>query len=314
MKVSLIVSIYNGADILHVTLPPLFNQTYSSDKYEVILVNDASTDDSKRLIEEYRNRPQCRIIHHNKNKGRCITRNSGIISATGDILIFLDCDIEVNENFIEHHLKFHEKSSVMGVVSNLQPGTQKIKNKYHKYLFYSKRGAKTTDQNKAIPFKYFVLTCTSVKSEAVKKTGLFPTDLPGYGIDLEYAYRLSLNFKSGFYFAPDIRVAIHKLKTLEEAISNFREYGENNLPIILDRYSELAPYCGADYVTSQGAPTLKTIAGSLLANKFTLWKAKWLLPLIPFPLSNKVIRFILAASTITGYRNTIKRRGGISEV
>ena len=310
MNVSLIVSIYNGADILQVTLPPLFSQTYASDKYEVILVNDASTDDSKRLIEEYRNRPQCRIIHHKKNKGRCITRNSGITSATGDILIFLDCDIEVRENFIEQHLKFHEKSNVMGLVSNLLP-TQVLTDKYHKYLFYGNRGAKTADENEPLHFKYFILTCTSIKSEVIKKTGLFPIDLPGYGIDLEYAYRMWLNFKDGFYFATEIPVVMHKLKQLKEAMSNFREYGEINLPIIIDRHPELAPYCGADYVTSQGDPTLKTIAGSLLANKFTLWKAKLLLPLIPFPISNKVIRFILAASTITGYRNTIKKRKNI---
>ena len=134
------------------------------------------------------------------------------------------------------------------------------------------------------------------------KTGLFNEDLPGYGIDLEYAYRLWQNYPDGLFYAPEIEVKMHKLKTLEEAMANFREYGEKNLPIILEKFPELAPFTGVDFV-APGHFSWKRLIGFLLMHSFNVSVAKLKLKFAPFPLSNLFVRYLLVASVCMGYKS-----------
>ena len=72
----------------------------------------------------------CIIIKHSENQGRAHARNSGISKATGKILLFLDCDMEINNDFIFQHALIHKKRDVIGVHSKiLPPKTIKLNNK-----------------------------------------------------------------------------------------------------------------------------------------------------------------------------------------
>lgn len=307
MKVSVIVSVYNEADILPVTLPFLLNQDYPKEKTEIILVDDASTDDTSRLLESPRWRKSITVIHHRENRGRAATRNTGVNAATGELLIFLDCDIEVESDFISRHVEYHRRDNVIGVVSNILTRDTKSKDKYHRYIFWGKRGASIVGENKPIPFNYFILGCSSIKANAVKKTGFFNEDLPTYGIDLEYAYRLGKNFPEGLFYSEEINVYMHNVKTLGEALLSFRQYGQYNVPIILKEHPELAPYVAADFVKSMNVKwSWKVLLGTILINPFVFQLVKWLLCVTPFPLSNFLIRYLLAASVAMGYRLALR--------
>ena len=303
MKVSVIVSVYNEADILPATHPSLLNQDYPKEKTEIILVNDASTDETPQLLESSEWTESITVISHSENKGRAATRNSGIKTATGELLIFLDCDIEVESDFISRHVEYHQNDHIIGLVSHLRTHDTKSKDKYHRYIFFGKRGASVIGENKPIPFKYFILPCSSVKTNAVKKTGLFNETLPTYGIDLEYAYRLWKNFPEGLFYSEAINVYMLNVKTLEEALSSIRQYGQYNVPIILEQYPKLASYVVADFVKSiSGALTLKVIIGTIIINPLVIQLTKRILKITPFPLSNILIRYLLAASVAMGYR------------
>ena len=307
MRVSIIVSIYNGADILSVTLPHLINQDYPKEKTEIILVDDASTDNTRQLIESSEWNNSVTVISHPENMGRSITRNSGIKAATGELLILLDCDIEVESDFISRHVEYHQNENVIGVVSHICTHDTKSKNKYHRYIFFGKRGASIIGENKPIPFHYFILGCTSVKANAINKTGKFNIKLPTYGIDLEYAYRLWNNYQKGLYYSEKTIVYMHKVKTLEEALFNYCQYGQHNVPIILERFPNLAPYCAADFVKSMnGKWSWKVLVGIILINPYIFQLVKWLLCITPFPLSNLLIRYLLAASVAMGYRRYLQ--------
>ena len=68
MKVSVIVPVYNEADILPVTLPPLLNQDYPKEKTEIIFVDDASSDDTPRFLKSLEQKEFITVISHQENR------------------------------------------------------------------------------------------------------------------------------------------------------------------------------------------------------------------------------------------------------
>ncbi len=302
MKVSVIVSVYNATDILSKTLPPLLSQDYPEEDHEIILVNDSSTDDTENLISSEKWKGQFIALNHKVNQGRSATRNTGLREASGDILIFIDCDIEVPYDFISKHVEYHKMSKVTGLLSNLQPGIPTI-DKYHRYLFNNHRGAKKISATKSLPYRYFILTATSIKREAIEKTGEFNRNLSGYGIDLHYSYRLWKNFPQNLFFASDIIVKQHKLKPFNEAIADFKDYGANNLPNILTEFPQLAKDTGADYISGQ---KIKVLIGKILFNVVVRRIAELMYFILPTPLCNPFIRYRMVDALTDSYRNYLK--------
>ena len=137
---------------------------------------------------------------------------------------------------------------------------------------------------------------------------MYNEELPTYGIDLEYAYRLWNFFPKGLFYAENINVYMYNVHTLEEALSNYLQYGEYNVPIILKQFPELESYVAADFVKSiNGKLTWKIFMGSVLINRLIFLLARVILNITPFPLSNYLIRYLLATSTAMGYRKHLKR-------
>lgn len=85
--VSIVVPCYNAAKTLRACLSSAFDQTYRP--IEVIVVDDASTDDSARIAAEF----PCRLVRRPVNAGVSAARNLGAARSTGEILFFLDSDV-----------------------------------------------------------------------------------------------------------------------------------------------------------------------------------------------------------------------------
>lgn len=91
MKISIVIPIYNRADGLKKCIENILSQDYKN--YELILVNDSSTDDSGKLCHKYADSYDNIIAVDNEtNLGPGLTRNAGLDKATGDYVIFLDSD------------------------------------------------------------------------------------------------------------------------------------------------------------------------------------------------------------------------------
>ena len=89
MKFSVIVPVYNTQKYLKRCIESVLNQTYKN--YEIILINDGSTDNSLEILKKYESNNKVKIITQ-KNHGLSYTRNVGISHATGDYVILLDSD------------------------------------------------------------------------------------------------------------------------------------------------------------------------------------------------------------------------------
>ena len=89
--ISVIVPVYNTEKYLSACLDSVLSQSMTD--FEIIAVNDASTDDSPRILQEYAGRdPRIRIENHEKNKGLLAARLTGIRAARGKYIMFLDSD------------------------------------------------------------------------------------------------------------------------------------------------------------------------------------------------------------------------------
>jgi len=87
-KVSVILPIYNVAPYLDDTFRSLLHQSMTD--FEVIAVNDGSTDDSQEIIEKYVNRDSRIVSFQQVNKGQSVARNTALKHATGEYIYMMD--------------------------------------------------------------------------------------------------------------------------------------------------------------------------------------------------------------------------------
>lgn len=90
MRFSIIVPVYNSAKYLQKCLDSLCNQTHTD--YEIICVNDGSTDNSLSILEEYKSKYSQLRFYNQENKGVSAARNLGLKVANGDYIMFCDSD------------------------------------------------------------------------------------------------------------------------------------------------------------------------------------------------------------------------------
>jgi len=98
-KVSVIVSVYNLEEYIGECIESILNQTFSD--FELIVVDDGSTDNSFRIIEQYAKLDARVVAVYQENQGVTYARNNGVRHATGDYIMFSDGDDYYGEDMIE---------------------------------------------------------------------------------------------------------------------------------------------------------------------------------------------------------------------
>lgn len=106
MKATVQICTYNRAQLLGRVLDACFEQTVSSADYEVVLVNDGSTDETPAVIASAQARATCPFTVVNQpNGGLAKARNAGLARSTGERIILIDDDVLPLPNFVEEHLR-----------------------------------------------------------------------------------------------------------------------------------------------------------------------------------------------------------------
>src|SRR4030043_1295029 len=109
-QISIVIPTFNSAQVLKACLESLANQTVSGEAYEVIVVDDGSTDETKDIVAKY----PVRYIYQ-QNRGPAAARNNGVNHAQGEIVLFTDADCDSEPNWIEEMIKPLNASQVVGV-------------------------------------------------------------------------------------------------------------------------------------------------------------------------------------------------------
>ena len=89
-KFSIVIPVYNAEKYISKCLKSVLKQTY--DNFEVIIVNDGSTDNSAPVIEKYSAKYSSIKYIYQKNQGEFCARKTGVLAATGDYIAFIDPD------------------------------------------------------------------------------------------------------------------------------------------------------------------------------------------------------------------------------
>jgi len=130
IKVSIIIPTYNRKDLLEVTLTSLFYQNYPKENYEIIVVDDGSSDGTLDMVKKLK--PTCNLkhIYWPRNKPYKFgeprnrvgpARNLGVKQAKGEILLFIDSDVIAQPDLLSEHINTHKngKKLVIGARKNL---------------------------------------------------------------------------------------------------------------------------------------------------------------------------------------------------
>src|SRR5690554_2947106 len=109
MKFSVLVPAYNVEDYVFETIESVLNQTYRN--WEMIIVNDGSTDKTKKILERYAKKDKRIELINQENKGLLMARRIAISKSKGDYICFLDSDDFWEENTLSEVKKIVEKKN-----------------------------------------------------------------------------------------------------------------------------------------------------------------------------------------------------------
>ena len=149
--ISIIIPVYNRGKQIGACLESILNQSYKN--YEVIIVNDGSTDNTREVIDSYRERFGINLsLHDQNNQGPQVARNQGAKYSHGEFLLFCDGDIILNSRMLEKmHNALKSNPEAAFVYSNFIW----VKKKFKLEKF-------STEKLRTIPY---IHTCSLIKKE-----------------------------------------------------------------------------------------------------------------------------------------------------
>ncbi len=183
MKLSIIIPVWNASRTIRLCLDGIMHQTIKP--YEVIVIDDRSTDNSSEIIKRY----NVKLLQNTENKGPAYSRNRGAKIATGDIFLFVDSDIVIPANavalVIEKFKEIPDATCICGIYSKY-PLIDKGFISYYRTLqthIWKKTGCGFTTR--------FTVSSGAIKKEAFQDVGGFDETFKKADIeDYEIGHRL----------------------------------------------------------------------------------------------------------------------------
>ncbi len=250
MFFSVIIPTYNRAEILKETLEALMNQSVSKKDYEVIVVNDGSTDSTEEVVLGMCRKHKNISYLAQENQGQGIARNAGLEKAQGKVVVIIGDDIIPTHDFLFEHQKFHylheeENAGVLGFTTwhprlklnsfmKWSTNGSSVLGMFggHQFAYEKLRGRELAD------FNFFYTSNISLKRSLLEKYP-FDNTFSGYGWeDIELGYRLEK--KAGFkLYYNSWAVAYHDHFMDETAMPKRMESIGKSAWIFHNKYPEL---------------------------------------------------------------------------
>jgi len=209
--VSVLLINYNGKEFIKECLDSISEQSYPKEKIEIIFVDNVSTDDSCRFVEEFY--PAARILRNTVNN-YCKAVNLGINESKSPYVALVNCDTRLDKNWLSELVNtFGKDTKIASAGSKILTFDGKIQNAGHYELanfYWGERGAglEADKYNEVEEVSSLCGAAVLHRKSALLEAGLFDEDFIMYGEDVDISLRLR---QSGFklVFVPT-SIAYHK--------------------------------------------------------------------------------------------------------
>jgi glycosyltransferase involved in cell wall biosynthesis len=319
--VSVIIPTYNRKEFLRETLSSLAQQTYPSDRFEVIVIDDGSTDGTKEIEAE--TFPFMLRYFWQKNQGDAAARNTGAQQSGSDILAFLDDDILVESDYLtclvcEHEM--HPHRIVVGTANLWSPETPLAQTVFAPLAWIN---------NQAIvelAFTDIYSNSMGIRREAYFRVGM----MQGLGFqgssmwcDVDFAYRA---YRLGFEFRRCTKARYwhrdHAVRSIDRYTKHIRTAAYRAV-VLFQKYPELRRhfpmfYDIAPIIWNQDPPYLiaRKLARYLASTRPILWSMEQITKALEkhsptFKLLPSLYRYIIGGYIYRGYREGLHEFGQV---
>ncbi len=243
--VSVIIPVYNGLKYLKETLNSVLSQSYKN--YEIIIVNDGSTDNSQEIINDYiSQKPHIIRAFNQKNDGVSAARNCGIKEARGNYISFIDQDDLWHPTKLAKQVYILDHNTHIGLIScsfyYINISSERIE--LNNILDHDFNNETVRDQllirNVVGP-----PSCVMVRKECLEKVGLFDLKLSSGPEDRDLWFRICNHYPCEFIYEELCAFRLHsdnahknipKMKENQKKyINKYKHYYKNSM--LLRAYS-----------------------------------------------------------------------------
>jgi GT2 family glycosyltransferase len=195
LELSVVIPTFNRVEILPSVLEMLGRQSLQNERFEVIVVDDGSSDGTPRFLQSFSAPYRFRAFSQ-PNAGPAGARNRGVIAAQSPLVVFLGDDTVPEEAFLETHLRAHEEARGAGVAVlgyTTWPRERRVTPFLHHINEYGLQfGYELIEDPENVPFNFFYTSNISLSRGVLLEAGLFDTSFPHAAWeDIELSYRLS---------------------------------------------------------------------------------------------------------------------------
>lgn len=222
--VSIVIPVYNAIPYLEACLESVAMQTYKN--FEVIAINDGSTDLSEELLRRYAQNDKRFRVYSQANQGLGYTRNRGVSLSSGSYIFFLDSDDIIPPKAIRSLVEAAEKSAAdyaVGKVIRFDKERQYAPPRHVEFGLYKEKKLTTLEKNPE-------LLQDSIACNKLWKRSLFTENKLGFK-EGKYYEDLSVTLKAA--------VLAKKIQVIDEVVYNWRIREEEFMPSITQQQMKL---------------------------------------------------------------------------
>ncbi|MFM9826348.1 glycosyltransferase family 2 protein [Flavobacterium sp.] len=282
---SVIIPLYNKENYVENTIKSIVSQTFTD--YEVLIINDCSTDASVAKVTPFVSE-KIRLIHHDNNKGLSATRNTGIKNAKSEYVAFLDADDLWKPTFLE---------TIKSLIANFEDARIYATN--YQELYFDKtlkplNGSENFTENFSVYINFFK---TNLKQgiynhgsvcfhkNVFQKAGLYDENID-FAEDIDFNIRANYHFKLAYSNSIQMSYLMqteNQLTTssiLNKRLPNFDKYEELTIDnFSIKKYLDFERYVLSKHTKIDGDINLSKKISSSIDFKNLNWKQKILLKL-----------------------------------